>query len=150
MSAWQIIRYPGVVPVLLIYNYVMLLAYTFTATNPVFQYTPVRLGGLGFSPELIAAFTGVSGASQAAWLLLVFPFLHKRVGTGRLLWWCACAYPLFFVVNPLYNIVLWHGKKVLFWATAPPVLVLGSGVAMSFSKYLFIPFLHIHSYERFH
>ncbi|KAH7392953.1 major facilitator superfamily domain-containing protein [Pyrenochaeta sp. MPI-SDFR-AT-0127] len=133
MSAWQLIKYPGVSQVLLIYNYVMLLAFTFTAVNPVFLYTPIRLGGIGFSPELIAAFTALAGASQAAWLLLVFPPVHKRVGTGRILWICAFVWPVFFAVNPLYNLLLWNGKKIFFWATAPPILVLGSGVAMAFT-----------------
>ncbi|KAJ4369708.1 hypothetical protein N0V83_005471 [Neocucurbitaria cava] len=133
MSAWQIIRYPGVTPVLLIYNYVMLLAFTFTAVYPVFQYTPISLGGLSFSPELIAGFTGISGASQAAWLLLVFPFLHRKFGTGKILLWCALAWPVFFAVGPVLNLELRYGKKALFWASAPPALVLGSGVAMAFT-----------------
>lgn len=134
MSIWQLIRYPGVAAVLLIYNYIMLLAYTFTAVNPVFMYTPIRLGGLGFSPELIAIFTGIAGASQAVWLLFAFPSLHKRMGTGKLLLWCALVWPIFFAVNPGYNLLLWHGQKALFWSTAPPTLILGSGVAMSFGK----------------
>ncbi|KAF1844816.1 MFS general substrate transporter [Cucurbitaria berberidis CBS 394.84] len=133
MSAWQLIRYPGVTPVLLVYNYVMLLAFTFTAVYPVFQYTPVRLGGLGFTPELIAACTGLTGASQAIWLLFIFPVLHRRVGTGRLLWWCACVWPVFFALNPMFSVMLSHGKKALFWSTGPPTLVLGSGVAMAFT-----------------
>lgn len=138
MSAWQLVKYPGVSRVLLIYNYVMLLAFTFTAVNPVFLYTPIKLGGVGFSAELIAIFTALAGASQAAWLLLVFPPLHKRFGTGRVLWICACVWPIFFAANPVYNLLLWNGKKYIFWATAPPLLVLGSGVAMAFSKFISI------------
>lgn len=141
MSIWQLIRYPGVAAVLLIYNYIMLLAYTFTAVNPVFMYTPIRLGGLGFSPELIAIFTGIAGASQAAWLLLAFPPLHKRLGTGSLLWWCTLVWPIFFAANPAYNLLLWHGQKAFFWSTAPPTLILGSGVAISFGT------LFLHSAE---
>lgn len=134
MSAWQLIKQPGVTPVLLIYNYVMLLAFTLTAVFPVFQYTPIELGGLGFSPGIIAACTGLNGASQAAWLLIAFPKLHKRVGTGRILWYCAIAWPIFFAVSPLFHFILAYGYKTLFWSAGPPLLILGSGVAMSFSK----------------
>jgi hypothetical protein len=134
MSTWQLLKSSGVARVVLIYNYVMMLAFTFTAVNPVFMYTPIHLGGIGFSPELIAAFTALVGASQAAWLLLVFPRLHKRVGTGRILFYCACAWPAFFAINVVFNFLLKHHLEKVFWATAPLTLVLGSGIAMSFSK----------------
>ncbi|CAA9963905.1 ProP Permease major facilitator superfamily [Pyrenophora teres f. maculata] len=134
MSIWELIKYPGVTPVLVIYNYIMLLAFTFTAVFPVAQYTPVYLGGLGFTPGLIAACTGLNGASQAAWLLIVFPILHKRLGTGRVLWLCASAWPFLFVLAPVYNILLRYGQNIIFWATAPPFVVLASGVAMAFTS----------------
>jgi hypothetical protein len=137
MSTWQLFNYPGVARVVVIYNYVMMLAFTFTAVNPVFLYTPIRLGGLSFTPELIAACTALAGASQAIWLLLVFPRLHKRVGTGRVLFYCACAWPLFFASSVAFNTLLRHGLVPVFWATAPLTLVLGSGVAMAFSTFSF-------------
>ena len=136
MSTWKLFKYPGVARVVLIYNYVMLLAFTFTAVNPVYLYTPVRLGGLGFSPELIAGVTALAGASQALWLLLVFPRLHKSVGTGRVLFYCACVWPVFFASTVVFNILLRHHLRAAFWATAPVTLVIGSGVAMAFSTFL--------------
>lgn len=141
MSIWELLKYPGVMPVLLIYNYVMLLAYTFTAVFPVTQYTPVKLGGFGFSPGYIAASTGLNGISQAIWLLLVFPFLHKRIGTGGLLSLCAVAWPVLFAAFPVSNFLLRHGQTTLFWATVPPMLAFFCGVSMAFSKYslVFIP-----------
>jgi hypothetical protein len=138
MSTWQLFNYPGVARVVLIYNYVMMLAFTFTAVNPVFMYTPIRLGGIGFTPELIAAFTALAGASQAAWLLIAFPRLHKRAGTGRILFYCGCAWPIFFAINVAFNFLLRYNQKTVFWATAPPTLIIGSGVAMAFSKFKLI------------
>ncbi|XP_014561992.1 hypothetical protein COCVIDRAFT_85609 [Bipolaris victoriae FI3] len=134
MSTRELLKYPGVARVLLIYNYVMLLAFTFTAVFPLAQYTPVDMGGLGFSSGLIAMFTGLNGVSQAVWLLLVFPMLHKRFGTGRLLWLCALAWPILFVSIPIYNVFLRYGKTILFWATAPPMLAFFSGVSMAFTS----------------
>lgn len=133
MSTWKLLKHPGVARVVLIFNYVMMLAFTYTAVSPVFQYTPISLGGIGFTAELIAAFTALAGASQAAWLLLVFPRLHKRVGTGRILLYCACAWPVFFASSVAFNILRQHHLDAIFWATAPLTLVLGSGVAMAFS-----------------
>jgi MFS family permease len=134
MSTWEIIKHPGVTPVLVVYNYVMMMASTFTAVFPVHQYTPVGLGGLGFSPGLIAACTALNGSSQAAWLLLIFPVLHKRVGTGRVLWLCAVAWPVLFAAAPLYNVLLRYELTTLFWSTGPLVVVLFSGVSMAFSE----------------
>lgn len=133
MTTWQLLKFPGVARVILIYNYVMLLAFTFTAVNAVFLYTPISLGGIGFSPELIAATLGLSGASQAAWLLLVFPVIHKRAGTGQVLRLCAWAWPIFFAIHPCFNLLLRNGQKIAFWTIAPPALAIGSGVAMAFT-----------------
>ena len=140
LSSWQLIQRPDVTKVLVIYNYVMLLAFTFTAVFPVFQYTPVDLGGLGFSSAMIAACTGINGGSQSFWLLLVFPNLHRRIGTGRILWWAASAWPVFFLAAPIYHYLLANGYKTLFWSTGPPALFLGSSVAMAFSTFFFILF----------
>jgi len=140
LSSWQLIQRPDVTKVLVIYNYVMLLAFTFTAVFPVFQYTPVDLGGLGFSSAMIAACTGINGGSQSIWLLLVFPNLHRRIGTGRILWWAASAWPVFFLAAPIYHYLLANGYKTLFWSTGPPALFLGSSVAMAFSTFFFILF----------
>ncbi|KAH8631994.1 hypothetical protein IG631_13677 [Alternaria alternata] len=133
MSTWELVKYPGVMRVLVVYNYVMLMAFTFTAVFPVAQYTPISMGGLGFTTELIAACTALNGASQAAWLLIAFPLLHKRIGTGRVLWLCASAWPVLFVVGPVYNVLLRYGHTTVFWATGPPVIVLASGVSMAFT-----------------
>lgn len=133
MTMSQLLKSPGVARVVLIFQYISILAFTFTAVNPVFLYTPVRLGGLGFSPELIAAVIGFSGISQAAWLLLVFPPLHKRIGTGQILRLAAWTWPIFFAINPCFNILLRHGQKTALWVTGPPTLALGSGVAMAFT-----------------
>lgn len=133
MTIWQLLKAPGVARVILIYEYVGLLAFTFTAVNPVFLYTPISLGGIGFSPELIAVTIGFSGASQAIWLLLAFPALHKRIGTGDILRLAAWVWPIFFAINPCFNLLLRHGQKAAFWTIAPPTLALGSGVAMAFT-----------------
>ncbi|PSN70748.1 MFS general substrate transporter [Corynespora cassiicola Philippines] len=133
MSSWGLVKSPGVFQVILINTYVAVLAFAYTAVNPVFLYTEVRDGGVGFSPVLIAAAIGLAGASQALWLLFVFTPFHTRVGTGGVLRVCAVAWPFFFAAHPICSILRLHGWNVLFWILAPISVSVGSGVAMSFT-----------------
>jgi hypothetical protein len=132
MSTWQLIKSPGMWRVIIIFNYVGLLAFTYTAVNPLFLHTSVELGGYGFNSQNIACALALAGVSQAVWLLLVFPKLHKRVGTKQILRYAAIGWPLFFAIYPAFHPLLSHRLHVLFWILAPPALVLGSGVAMAF------------------
>jgi hypothetical protein len=132
MSTSQLFKSPGVWRVIIIFNYVGLLAFTYTAVNPLFLHTSVNLGGYGFTSQYIAIAIALAGVSQAVWLLLVFPKLHKRVGTKQVLRYAAIGWPLFFAIYPAFHFLLSYRFHVLFWILAPPALVLGSGVAMAF------------------
>jgi len=139
MSTWEVLRSPGVPPVLLIFGQVMLLALSYTAVNPVFMFTSIRLGGFGFSDQKIALFIALAGASQAFWMLLFFPRLQKNFGTGAVLRGCAVAWPFFMAVYPVMNEFLRHDWDLAFWIVAPTGVVLGSGVAMGFGKLSSLP-----------
>lgn len=132
-STWELVKTPGVPIVLYAYGHIMLLAFAYTAIAPVFWYTEVPLGGFGFGTVQISAFMGLTGLAQAVWLLLVFPPLHRRVGTGGVLRACAAAYPVFFALCPLLSVLLRAGAAAAFWALAPPLLCLGVGVSMAFT-----------------
>ncbi|RMY82407.1 hypothetical protein D0864_02232 [Hortaea werneckii] len=133
LSTTEVLKSPGVPMVLGIFGYVMLLGLGYTAVNPVFLYTDVELGGWGFSDQQIAGVLAIAGASQSLWMLLAFPFLQKRLGTGNLLRVCAVAWGLMFAGYPILNEVLRHGSETAFWAIWPPFLVMGSGVAMAYA-----------------
>lgn len=139
MTTWELIRSPGVAFVLYIYGWVALLGFSYTALIPVFWFTSPKLGGFGFDERLIAVFLGIGGASQAVWLLFVFPPLQHRIGTGGVLRACSWVYPFFFLMNPLANWCLREGWRTLFWAVGPAVLVIGSGVSMNFSMCFHLP-----------
>src|SRR4051812_46912598 len=115
MSTWELLKFPGVGKVLLINTYVLTLAFMFTAVLPVFLFTPVNLGGVGFSPSFIAGVIALNGISQALWLLLAFPPLQRRIGTGGIFKLCALAWPVFFAVLPICNVFLRYDLKVPFW-----------------------------------
>ncbi|RFU27859.1 hypothetical protein B7463_g8468, partial [Scytalidium lignicola] len=133
MSTRDIVKYPGVATVLFISGYVMSLGLAFTAVVPIFLFTDVKLGGLGFSPLYISVTMAVAGASQAIWILFVFPPLHHRFGNGAILRACAIIWPIMFAGHPLCNTLLRHDMKALFWIIFPPLMSLGSGVSMAFT-----------------
>lgn len=133
MSTWDVLKAPGVPNVLFIYGYTMLLALAYTAVSPVFLFTSIGHGGLQFSPQWISVFLAIAGASQALWMLLVFPPLQNRTSTGFVLRACAVAWPFMFASFPIINELLRHGWTTLFWILGPISLVIGSGVSMSFA-----------------
>ena len=134
MSTWEIVKSPGVIPVLFLYGGAMLLALGYTAVLPLIGFTLVELGGFGFSPFRISIMMAVGGMSQAVWLLLVFPPLQHKFGTGGVLRGCAIAWPFMFAVWPICNEFLRRGWTVAFWTVGSINLVFGSGIAMAFSN----------------
>lgn len=134
MSTLEVLKSPGVLMVLYILGHTMALALVYTAVIPVFMFTSVENGGFGFSDQWIAIFLAISGGSQALWMLLAFPYLQKRLGTGRLMRICACGWPIFIFAYPMFNEFLRNGWILAFWILAPIELVMGSGVAMGFGK----------------
>lgn len=150
MSIWDLLKFPGVAKVIYLYGHVMVLAFGYTAGKnsplsdlalltwniviPVFWFTHVQLGGYGFSPFQISMLMGATGLSQALWTLLAFPPLQKRYGTGGVLRACAIFWPIFFMMSPLSNFFLRQNLTALFWIFGPVATVIGTGIAMAFSK----------------
>ena len=153
MSTWEIIKSPGVPVVLFLYGHVMLLGLAFTAgtfycqvhalrllhtntftVSPLFWYTSVENGGCGMTPIQISAFFSLVGISQASWLLLAFPPLQNKFGTGSVLRACLYAWPFFFAAGPFGNWLLRNDYRTAFWTIGVFLQVSGSGVSMAFSK----------------
>lgn len=133
LSILEILKAPGVLMVLYVYCYIMLLAISYTAIFPVYLFTPIALGGFGLVPYQISIMITIIGASQAFWLLVIFPPLQHRFGTNAVIRGCATAYPICFALLPVGNILLRHGAVTVFWATVPAFFALYSGVSMSFT-----------------
>lgn len=136
LSTRQLLKSPGVGVVLYVYAHIMTLAFAYTAIVPVFWFTPIELGGWGFSPLQISLMMGLNGAAQACWLLLVFPPLQHRIGTKGVIRVCALVYPFFFLTCVVGSLLLRTGTEAsikVFWVFAPLMLALGCGVSMSFT-----------------
>jgi len=101
---------------------------------PLFWFTPVQLGGFGFSPPQISIFLAAVGISQAIWLLLIFPPLQHKFGTGGVLRGCCFCWPFLFALAPVCSELLRRDWTVAFWILAPISQIAGSGVSMAFSK----------------
>lgn len=136
MTIRQIIKAPGVAIVIGMYSHVMLLGFVYTAILPLALFTPVALGGVGFSSAEISLYMAVQGVSQGLWLLLVFPRLQRRVGTKGVMRVCAYGYPWFLASFVLLNVLLRQGSepaRVWFWVIGSTVAVIGPFVSMAFT-----------------
>lgn len=134
-TAREILASPGVKPVLFIYLYTFLIAFAYTALAPVFQFTPIELGGYSLTPAQISYLLACGGAGQAFWTLVVFPPLHKRIGSRGILriasvLWCAC-----FCLYAGMNLALRAGLSyAAFWTISFGVALLSSAISMSFTS----------------
>ncbi|KAK3990338.1 protein zinc induced facilitator-LIKE 1 [Cladorrhinum sp. PSN332] len=133
LSTWELIKSPGVPIVLYTYGHIMLLAFSYTAIVTLFWFTKIPLGGFEFESVQISLMMGLTGVAQAVWILLIFPALHSRIGTNGVIRACGNAYPFFFAICPLFNLLLRNGGVTAFWIIAPPLLSIGCGVSMSFT-----------------
>ncbi|KAI2629309.1 MFS general substrate transporter [Hypomontagnella submonticulosa] len=135
-STLDLLKAPGVGIVLYNYGHAMLLGFAYTAVVPLFWFTSPANGGFGFTPLQISLAMGLTGLSQAIWLLLVFPPLQHRLGTNGVLRACGVAYPFFLGIMPFMNLILYQGTdaaRITFWVLVPLLLVLGPGVSMAFT-----------------
>ncbi|SPJ73070.1 related to tetracycline resistance protein (probable transport protein) [Fusarium torulosum] len=135
-SMWELMKSPGVGISLWAYGHAMFLAFAFTAILPVALYTPVRFGGTGFDSFKISIYMAAQGASQAIWLLVAFPLLHRRIGTRGVMKICGYAYPWFFFGFIMLNLLLrahTHAAMVTFWILGAVVTIVGPGVSMAFT-----------------
>lgn len=133
MSTLEVLKSPGVPTVLYIFGHVAVLGLMFTALLPVFMYTSVPAGGFGFSDPQIALFMAIGGGSQALWMLIAFPILQKRLGTGAVLRGCVFVWTLFMAAYPILNEFLRAQWTLAFWILGPITVFLGSGVAMAYA-----------------
>ncbi|KAK6607149.1 major facilitator superfamily transporter [Botrytis cinerea] len=119
MSMRELLKFPGVARCIYISCHVNLMSTIYTSVLSLFWFTPVSLGGLGFSPFRISLFIALAGFSQAFWMIVVFPPLHKRIGTVGILRACAFVWPFLFAFCPFANFLLRMGWETTFWVVYP-------------------------------
>ncbi|KAL2065802.1 hypothetical protein VTL71DRAFT_3472 [Oculimacula yallundae] len=133
LTSFEILKKPGVASVVYIYIHTLLLGLGYSAVAPLFWFTRPSLGGFGLTPRQISYFMGSIGIAQSIWLLVFFPILHRKYGTGAILRTCYLIWPLTFIVAPLCNHFLRQGWTTAFWIVAPTAQIIGCGVSMAFT-----------------
>ncbi|KAH8664547.1 MFS general substrate transporter [Xylariales sp. PMI_506] len=136
MTTWELLKAPGVATVLYVYCHAMVLGFAYTAIAPVFWFTPIELGGVGFTPFQTSIFMGETGFSQAFWLLVLFPPLQHRLGTNGILRACGIAYPFSMGINVLISLLLraQGGHTALSYTFIALFLLIMPGVSMAFTS----------------
>lgn len=127
----ELAQAPGVAAVLRAFVHVMLIGSAFMAVGTLTLYTSVEKGGLGFSAHQIAMFMTVQGIVEAGWLLLLFPPLHRRMGTKGILYVCAALFPLFFADYIAMNAFLRNGSaaaRIGYRLSLGAILLVGPGM----------------------
>ncbi|KAF2758702.1 MFS general substrate transporter [Pseudovirgaria hyperparasitica] len=135
-SILALARQPNITRVLWLYTLTSLIAFAYTAVVPVFFFTPTATGGCALTPPQISIFMTLGGFAQSAYMLLVFPPLHARIGTIGIMRCVAVVWPISMALYPLANVLLargTHAANVAFWVLAPAITVLTSGVSMGFT-----------------
>lgn len=111
-----------------------MLGFAFTAVVPLFWFTPIKLGGLGWSPQVISAFFALVGASQSGWLLFIFPPLQRRYGTTSVWRRSAHCWPPIFSLFIVASLLRRSGAPdALFYPFVVFVTILGGLLAMPFT-----------------
>lgn len=102
---------------------------------PLFLYTPISLGGLGFSEVQIGKALASQSILSAAIQLLVFPVLQRRLGTIRTFRLGASFYVLACALFPVTSGVARSGNLRWTWVAliAQVAVVAMGGIAFSCS-----------------
>jgi hypothetical protein len=77
----------------------------------------------------------LTGLSQAAWALIAYPPLERRVGRVRLIRRCYYVWPSLFLLCPACNILLRFNHVISFWIVFPFGIVIGNNISMAFCMY---------------
>ena len=92
------------------------MIYAWTAVQPVFSHTSIPLGGLGMTVQRISLLMAAVAIFQALASLIIFPALHKRLGTAGTLLFCGTCFFATFQISPLANLLARLGCDQAVWA----------------------------------
>lgn len=106
----------------------------FSSLLPLYCYTPISRGGLGFPAADIAKAVSTRSIMTLLIQLLIFPPLQKRVGTLRLYRWLLCGYIPVYIGLPLVNRLARSGKDGSVWVSLTTVLLMSSIANMAFGE----------------
>ena len=101
---------------------------------PLFCFTPIHNGGLGFTSTEIGNTLSLRAIATLSIQLFVFPPLQRRIGTVRLYQWLMCLWIPSFLGYPVLNGLARNDHPTLVWIGLAFVLILSSIANMAFGK----------------
>jgi len=105
------------------------------ALLPLFCFTAVDHGGLGFDAKRIGSVISQRSVAVLVIQMVTFPWLQKRVGTTRLFKWLMSLWIPALLLLPLCNIFARMGNETLVWISLYLFMVVGSLSGMAFSMF---------------
>jgi MFS family permease len=105
------------------------------ALLPLFCFTAVDHGGLGFDAKRIGSVISQRSVAVLVIQMVTFPWLQKRVGTTRLFKWLMSLWIPALLLLPLCNIFARMGNETLVWVSLYLFMVVGSLSGMAFSMF---------------
>jgi hypothetical protein len=107
-----------------------------SALLPLFCFTPVVHGGLGFNAKTIGSVISQRSVSVLVIQVLAFPWLQKRTGTVRLFKWLMILWIPTMLLLPLTNLAARAGNTILVWLGLYAFMVVGALAGMAFGKWI--------------
>jgi len=106
-----------------------------TALQPLFAFTPVRDGGLGFGEKQIGIAMSIRSIATIAVQVAAFPVLQRRIGTHRLYKWLMVLWLPTYLGLPFLNGIARSGDHTVAVWTGLSITLMCSAVAnMAFGK----------------
>jgi hypothetical protein len=99
---------PGIVIAAINLSSTYLLQAFYLETEVLYLSTPIRDGGLGFSPRAIGTLSSISATVTGMSQLFIFPHVHEKWGSKKVFVLGLFAFIPLFVLWPLMN---WIAKK---------------------------------------
>ncbi|KAJ3777309.1 major facilitator superfamily domain-containing protein [Lentinula raphanica] len=115
----------------------------------LFCFTPIRNGGLAFSPSTIGFILSSSGVIAAAMQIFIMPVILKRIEASKVYNMSIAAWPVVFAIIPVLNIISRRGlveetdsldvwSKVMLWTGILLVLAVSKIGGMAYSVSLIL------------
>ncbi|BEI86362.1 hypothetical protein CcaverHIS002_0606490 [Cutaneotrichosporon cavernicola] len=133
LSALELLRDPTIWPLMYSFALMSLEAIAYQALLPLFFFTPVNLGGLGFTEMQIGTALSLRGIATIGVQLFAFPPLVTKMGATRLFRILIVLYIPTFILLPFLNILARTRGAGLEWVGVGAVLLLGAVSNMAFA-----------------
>lgn len=106
-----------------------------TALQPLFAFTPVRDGGLGFGEKQIGIAMSIRSVATIGVQLLAFPWLQRKVGTLRLFRWLMVLWLPTYLGLPLCNALARTNHPIGVWIGLSTTLFCSAVANMAFGGF---------------